>query len=242
MISIKNLSKSFGSLKAVDNLSLEIDGGELFCFLGPNGAGKTTTIKMLTGLMRPDSGLIHINGIDIQRNPVKAKRVMGYIPDMPYLYERLTPREYIEFVGDLYNVPASRTLETIEVEFDRFGLATYLGSLIGDLSHGMRQRLIYVATFMHDPSVILVDEPLVGLDPYTIRMIKDMLKAKARGGMTIFLTTHILAVAEEIADRIGIISEGRLVALGTMDELKGKHDSIRTLEDMFLELTASEQR
>ena len=239
MIEVKNLSKSFGSLKAVDDLSLCVPKGELFCFLGPNGAGKTTTIKMLTGLMRIDSGSVHINGVDIQRNPVEAKQVMGYIPDMPYLYERLTPQEYIEFVGDLYGVPARRTEQAVQGDLDHFGLASYREALIGDLSHGMRQRLIYVATFMHDPSVILVDEPLVGLDPYTIRMVKDMLREKARGGMTIFLTTHILAVAEEIADRIGIISEGRLIALGTLDELKEKYTSVDNLEDMFLKLTAA---
>ena len=240
MIEIENLSKSFGSLKAVDDLNLRIPKGELFCFLGPNGAGKTTTIKMLTGLMRPDDGAIRIDGIDIRRDPVAAKRIMGYIPDMPYLYDRLTPREYIEFVADLYDVPADRTADALREDFDRFGLVSYRGALIGDLSHGMRQRLIYVATFLHSPAVMMVDEPLVGLDPYTIRMIKDMLRSKARAGMTIFLTTHILAVAEEIADRIGIISNGHLIAMGTLDELKRQYTSAENLEDMFLDLTATE--
>jgi ABC-2 type transport system ATP-binding protein len=238
MIDVKQLTKRFGTLKAVDHLDLHVPRGELFCFLGPNGAGKTTTIKMMTGLMRPDGGSITINGIDIQRNPVEAKKIIGYIPDMPYMYERLTPQEYIEFVADLFDVPGRKVAETIRDEFARFGLTSYQTALIGDLSHGMRQRLIYVATFMHDPAVMLVDEPLVGLDPYTIRMIKDMLRAKTRGGMTIFLTTHILAVAEEIADRIGIISGGRLIALGTMNELKQQYGAADSLEDVFLKLTA----
>lgn len=238
MIDVKNLSKRFGALRAVDGLDLRVPRGELFCFLGPNGAGKTTTIKMLTGLVRPDGGSIHIGGIDILRNPVEAKRALGYIPDMPYLYERLTPVEYIEFVGDLYDVPPHGMKEALGVEFDRFGLTACRGSLIGDLSHGMRQRLIYVATFLHAPSVILVDEPLVGLDPYTIRMIKDLLTSKARAGVTIFLTTHILALAEEIADRIGILAKGRLIALGSLAELKKTYDSAGSLEDMFLKLTA----
>ena len=225
-------------MKAVDELCLDIPGGELFCFLGPNGAGKTTTIKMMTGLMRPDGGSMLIDGIDIETDPVAAKRVMGYIPDMPYLYERLTPLEYLEFVGDLYDVPDEAVAVACGAEMDRFGLSSYSNALVGDLSHGMRQRLIYVATFMHNPTVMFVDEPLVGLDPYTIRMIKDLLREKTRGGMTIFLTTHILAVAEEIADRIGIISHGNLVALGTLAELRQESGADHSLEDMFLHLTA----
>lgn len=241
MIEIENLSKSFGDLKAVENLNLHIPRGELFCFLGPNGAGKTTTIKMLTGLMRPQRGSIRIDGIDTQSDPVAAKRVMGYIPDMPYMYERLTPLEYIEFVADLYDVPDDRVAETADIEFDRFGLVSYQNALIGDLSHGLRQRLIYVATFLHEPRVMFIDEPLVGLDPYTIRMIKDLLRSKTREGMTIFLTTHILAVAEEIADRIGIISHGRLVSLGSLAELRQQHGAQESLEDLFLRLTADDR-
>jgi len=238
MIVIDKLCKSFGALKAVDTLDLEVPEGELFCFLGPNGAGKTTTIKMLTGLMRPDSGRIVLNGIDIRDDSVAAKRIIGYIPDMPYLYDRLTPREYVEFVGDLYRVPREAVSEAVAREFDRFGLSDYRDALIGDLSHGLRQRLIYVATFLHDPAIMFVDEPLVGLDPYSIRMIKDLLCARTRAGMTIFLTTHILAVAEEIADRIGIIHRGDLVALGTLEELRAESGRTGSLEDLFLHLTA----
>ncbi|MCK5528073.1 MAG: ABC transporter ATP-binding protein [Kiritimatiellae bacterium] len=238
MIEIKELSKSFGELKAVDSLSISVPKGELFCFLGPNGAGKTTTIKMLTGLMKSDSGCIKIDQHDIKDYPVEAKRIMGYIPDTPYIYEHLTPVEYIEFVADLYKVSAERVAETLNGEFKELGLEQYKDTLVRDLSHGFRQRLIYVATFLHEPQVIFVDEPLVGLDPYTIRVIKDLLRARVKAGMTIFLTTHILAVAEEIADRIGIISNGRLVALGTLAELRKEVGADDSLEDIFLQLTA----
>jgi len=238
MIRIDNLSKSFGPLRAVDGLTLHVPRGELFCFLGPNGAGKTTTIKMMTGLLQPGGGTIRIGGIDIQADPVSAKRLMGYIPDTPYLYDRLTPVEFIHFIADLYDVSQEKIHRTLDDVFARFGLVPHREALIGDLSHGLRQRLIYVATFLHEPQVLLIDEPLVGLDPYTIRMIKDLLQRKTREGMTIFLTTHILAVAEEIADRIGIISHGRLVALGGMDDLLKEAGAESGLEDVFLKLTA----
>jgi ABC-2 type transport system ATP-binding protein len=239
MIEIEGLGKRFGAVMAVDGLSLSIPRGELFCFLGPNGAGKTTTIKMLTGLVRPDAGRIRLGGIDPAADPVAAKRLMGYIPDMPYLYDRLTPLEFIEFVGDLYGAGPDRVRAATGELLEQFDLEPYRGALIGELSHGLRQRLIYVATLMHEPRVLFVDEPLVGLDPYTIRMIKDLLRARTRAGMTIFLTTHILAVAEQIADRVGIISRGRLVAVGGLDELlAGK---TRSLEDFFLELTRADR-
>jgi len=238
MIAIENLAKQFGKVRAVNNINLFVPAGELFCFLGPNGAGKTTTIKMATGLMRPDQGSVRIGGIDIASDPVSAKRLIGYIPDMPFLYDRLTPAEFLEFVGDLYDVPAVEVARAREVEFARFGLVEHQGKLIGELSHGMRQRVIYVATFLHNPRVLFIDEPLVGLDPYTIRMIKDLLRAKVRDGVTIFLTTHILAVAEEIADRIGIIARGELIALGTMTELQSRHSNQGNLEAIYLQLTA----
>ncbi len=236
MIEIENLSKRFGALRAVNRLSLRINAGELFCFLGPNGAGKTTTIKMLTGLMRPDEGVIRIAGTDLLADPVAAKRHIGYIPDTPFLYERLTPVEFILFVADLYDTPPNRVRHALDDDFERFGLGPYREALIGDLSHGFRQRLSYVATFMHDPRALFIDEPLVGIDPHTIRMIKDLLRDKVRGGMTIFLTTHILALAEEVADRIGIISQGQLIALGRMEELLTPGVD-RRLEDVFLRLT-----
>jgi ABC-2 type transport system ATP-binding protein len=237
MIRIQQLNKSFGPVRAVRDLTLDVPAGELFCFLGPNGAGKTTTIKMLTGLLRPDSGTIHIGGYDIRTQAVEAKRIMGYIPDMPFLYEKLTPVEFLKFIADLYNVPTDGLHRTIEESLNQFGLTDMRSALIGELSHGMRQRLLYVATFLHDPKVIFIDEPLIGLDPHSIRMIKDVLRAKARAGMTILLTTHILALAEEIADRIGIISAGSLIALGKLSDLRILTGVEGKLEDVFLKLT-----
>jgi ABC-2 type transport system ATP-binding protein len=240
MIQIEHLSKSFGTVQAVRDLNLHVPAGELFCFLGPNGAGKTTTIKLLTGLVRPDSGSLRVGGFDVRTEAVAAKRIIGYIPDMPFMYDRLTPVEYLRFVGDLYAVPAAQVDEAVREALPRFGLDGSRNALIGELSHGMRQRLIYAATFLHDPKVVFIDEPLIGLDPYSIRMVKDLLRAKVRGGMTVFLTTHILAVAEEIADRIGIISNGSLVALGRMDDLRRQTGLAGRLEDVFLRLTMDE--
>ncbi|MEI7879642.1 MAG: ABC transporter ATP-binding protein [bacterium] len=239
MITIKNLNKHFGAVQAVKDLSLSIPAGELFCFLGPNGAGKTTTIKMLTGLLRPDSGTIKIGGFDIQTQSVEAKRILGYIPDMPFLYEKLTPVEFLKFVAGLYNISRSDLNANIEATLHQFGLQEARNALIGELSHGMRQRLLYIGTFIHNPKVILIDEPLIGLDPHSIRMIKDLLRAKVREGMTILLTTHILALAQDIADRIGIISRGKLIALGKMSELQTQSGSNGTLEDIFLKLTSA---
>ena len=237
MIELEHVSKSFGSLEAVKDLSLSIPRGELFCFLGPNGAGKTTTIKMLCGLLRPTAGTIRIGGLDIQRDLAATRPLIGYIPDSPFLYERLTPSEFFEFIGDLYNLPRTRVLAEREAAFRLFGLEEYAHSLIKDLSHGFRQRVIYAVTFLHEPKVLFVDEPFIGLDPYSIRLIRNLLRQKAREGMTIFFTTHILALAEHLADRIGIIANGRLVALGTLDEPQKQHAGQDQLEDIFLFLT-----
>ncbi len=236
MISIQNLTKKFGNFTAVDDLSLEVRAGELFCFLGPNGAGKTTTIKVLTGLLKPTSGKICVDGKDIVTNARQAKKIMGYVPDMPFLYERLTPDEFLSFIGNLYDIPRDVQNERKENLLGQFGLIKYRNSLIKDFSHGMRQRLIYAATFLHRPKCLFVDEPLIGLDPYTIRLLKDMLRKYVSDGMTIFLTTHILALAQDIADRIGIILEGRLIALGTFAELQMKTKG-QSLEDVFIEMT-----
>jgi ABC-2 type transport system ATP-binding protein len=241
MIEMSNLRKEFGPLVAVRDLSLHVPAGEIFCFLGPNGAGKTTTIKILTGLMRPTSGAARICGIDVIAQPVEAKKKMGYIPDMPYLYERLTAREFFEFAGDLYNIPRERVREELKRSFDLFDLEEQRDMLIKELSHGMRQRLIYCATFLHEPSVLFVDEPLTGLDPFTIRLLKELLVRKARAGMTVFLTTHILALAEDIADRIGIILKGQVEALGTVGELAAS-TGCANLEDAFLKITAKHER
>jgi ABC-2 type transport system ATP-binding protein len=238
MISISHLSKNFGAKRAVDDLSLEVPPGELFCFLGPNGAGKTTTIKILTGLLRPLSGSAKICGLDIFTQPQEVKRVIGYIPDMPYLYDRLTTTEFFQFTGDLYDVPREKVQSGMEHYFSLFSLNEYRSALIKELSHGLRQRLVYSATLLHEPRVLFIDEPLVGLDPYTIRLIKDLLRARSRSGMTIFLTTHILALAEDIGDRIGIINNGRLITLGSVPDLLRDNQS-RNLEEAYLKLTGA---
>ncbi len=241
MIEMEGLAKTFGTKEAVRDLTLTVPQGELFCFLGPNGAGKTTTIKMLTGLLRPTRGRARIGGFDIRTEAVAAKRLIGYVPDMPFLYDRLTTTEFFEFSGDLYGVPVPRIREELDAAFTLFGLNEHRRSLVKDLSHGLKQRLIYASTFLHEPKVMFIDEPLIGLDPYTIRLIKDLLRAKARAGMTIFLTTHILALAEDIADRIGIICHGRMTELGSLPEILERHGG-DNLEDVFLAITADSSR
>jgi len=242
MIAINNLSKTYGTFQALNNLSLEIPDGELFCFLGPNGAGKTTTIKILTGLLHPTSGTATIDGLDIKQDPIKVKKRIGYIPDMPYLYDRLTTTEFFEFTGRLYNISKEKTATELDVAFERFGLNEHRTALVKELSHGLRQRLIYATTFLHNPSVLFIDEPFVGLDPYTIRLIKDLLRAHTANGGTILLTTHILAIAEDIADRIGIIHQGELVALGTLQELQEQQKSKVRGQKSEIESQRSEAR
>ena len=237
MIELTGVSKHFGAKEAVRNLSLTIPRGELFCFLGPNGAGKTTTIRMLCGLLQPTAGTVRIGGQPMTREAVEVRRIMGYIPDTPFMYERLTPDEFMDLTGDIYGVPAERVRAERERFFELFGLAEYRDRLIMELSHGLRQRVAYAATFLHDPQVLLVDEPFIGLDPHSIRLIRTLLKEKTRAGMTILLTTHILALAEDLADRIGIIMRGELVALGTLDELLKQNAVGSRLEDVFLHLT-----
>jgi len=237
MIELKNVTKVFGPTVAVRNLSLHIPRGELFCFLGPNGAGKTTSIKMLCGLLRPTEGEVRIAGMPMHKDAVEVRRLMGYIPDTPFLYDRLTPVEFLEFTADLYGMPLDQARADIEASIEQFGLTDHRAALIKDLSHGLRQRLVYASTFLHKPQVMLIDEPFIGLDPHSIRMIKDLLREKVRGGMTILLTTHILALAEDLADRIGIIMKGEIRALGTLDELKKLHALETGLEDVFLKIT-----
>lgn len=240
MIETENLSKNFGAVQAVRNLTLKIKAGELFCFLGPNGAGKTTTLKMMCGLLRPSSGNIRLGGFDSAQEPAKVREIIGYIPDTPYLYERLTPAEFYEFIGDLYGIPRRQVAAEMEYSFEIFGLGQYASCLIKDLSHGYRQRLIYAVAFLHNPKAFFIDEPFIGLDPYTIRLIQDLLRQKAAAGMTIFLTSHILALIEKVADRIGIIVDGRLVAVGSLEELRSQSSVQGSLEDVFLRLTRPE--
>lgn len=237
MIVAENLVKRYGSFEAVRDVSIRVPRGELFCFLGPNGAGKTTTIKMLCGLLRPDAGSIRIGGIELARDPQSVRAITGYIPDMPYLYDLLTVVEFIEFTGDLYGIPRDQLRADMEESLAFFGLEDHRHCLIKDLSHGLRQRLVYASTLLQRPQVMFVDEPFVGLDPHSIRSIKELMRRKVEAGMTIFLTTHILALAETLADRIGIIDEGRILALGTLDEIREQTAVMGNLEDIFLGLT-----
>ena len=237
MIEISNLVKYYGNQKAVDNISFTVEKGEILGFLGPNGAGKTTTIKLMCGLLKPSSGSIRIAGLSIFEDLVELRRITGYIPDTPFLYERLTVTEFYLFTGDLYGLPRAAVEAGMDEAFAQFGLADHRAALIRDLSHGYRQRMIYAATLLHEPRVLFIDEPFVGLDPHSIRLIHDLLRRKVSEGVTIFLTTHILAFAERLADRIGIISGGRLVALGTLDELRMQSSVQGRLEDVFLSLT-----
>ncbi|MGQ9661440.1 MAG: ABC transporter ATP-binding protein [Kiritimatiellia bacterium] len=235
-IEIHEVSKRFGETVALKKLTLTVAAGEIFCFLGPNGAGKTTTIKILTGLLRPDEGHVRICGLDLQRSALEAKRFMGYIPDKPFLYDRLTVTEFLTFTGELYRMEAHSIEQKMEEYLSLFGLAEHRQTLIKNLSHGMQQRLTYAATLLHEPSVLLVDEPLVGLDPRTIRLVKELFRNRARQGTTIFVATHILALAEEIADRIGIVAAGTLREIGSLAQLLQRH-GVTNLEDLFLKLT-----
>ncbi|MFH1776408.1 MAG: ABC transporter ATP-binding protein [Candidatus Omnitrophota bacterium] len=237
MIEIVNLTKRFGELVAVDNLNINIKEGELFAFLGPNAAGKTTTIKMLVGLMKPTAGEVYLNNFDIKKDYLAAKQIISYIPDVPFLYEKLTAREFLEFIVDLYDLDRSEKVKEIVELLGSFNLSGVQHELIENYSHGMRQKLIFAAAFLHEPMVLIIDEPMVGLDPHSAKVLKEILKQKTRTGVTVFLSTHTLSVAEELADRIGIIDHGRLVACGTLDELSRDTGIHGTLEQIFLQLT-----
>ncbi len=238
MILTENLTKRFGAKCAVESLNLNIPPGTFFCFLGPNGAGKTTTIKMLTGLLHPTSGSAVIGGYDIQKQPVEAKRLLGYVPDQPFLYDKLTGNEFMQFVAGIYQLPEATYRANTATLLEMFEIAHVADQLIEDYSHGMRQKLTFAACFLHEPKIIVVDEPWVGLDPKNIRFVKDFLKQKTREeGLTVFMSTHTLSIAEEIADQIGIINQGRLLHLGTVEQIKALQENPGSLEDVFLTLT-----
>jgi ABC-2 type transport system ATP-binding protein len=241
MIELKGLTKYYDKTLAVNNLELLIPKGELFGFIGPNGAGKTTTIRMMGGILAPSSGTVIIDGQSLAEQPVEVKKKIGFIPDRPYLYEKLTGWEFMRFSADLFGVERGTFTPKAEELLHNFSLFNWRDELIEAYSHGMKQRLIIAAALLHDPAVIIVDEPMVGLDPGAIRMVKDMLRSLAAQGTTIFMSTHTLAVAEDLCDRIGVIHKGSLIALGTMGELK-QSARVREgdLEDIFLRLTAEE--
>ena len=241
MIEIENVTKRFGDKVAVNDLTLTVPGGECFAFLGPNGAGKTTTIKLIVGLLRADEGRVRICGSDVLGEPVAAKACISYIPDEPYLYEKLSGREFLEFVGRMYRIEPEECRRRVESLSDALSLHEFLDDLSEQYSHGMKQRVVVAAALLHGPKVIVVDEPMVGLDPKSSRVVKDILRGLSRDGTCIFMSTHALAVAEELADRIGIIHKGRLVALGTLEELRRASSGACGLEESFLRLTAEEE-
>ena len=237
LIELHDLCKNYGTKTAVDHVNLNVSGGEVFGFLGPNGAGKTTTIKMIVGLLQPTSGTVKINGYDVQEQSLQAKFSSGYVPDTPNLYSKLSARELLRFVGDLYELKPEKAAERGDELLRLFDLADVRDDLIDSYSHGMQQKIALAAALIHDPKVLVLDEPTVGLDPKSARLIKDMLRQLADRGAAVFLSTHILEIAERMCDRIGIIDHGNLVAVGTMDELRAMGKGERSLEDIFLALT-----
>lgn len=241
-IELKNLTKKYGSLTAVNNLNLEIEKGEIFGFLGPNGAGKTTTIKLLSGLLKPTSGTAEILGFDIQVNPTEAKSYIGLIPDEPNIYEKLTGREFLRFMGNIFKVENTVIIKKTAELLKIFDLQDRADELIQVYSHGMKQKIAIAGALIHSPKIIIFDEPTIGLDPKSARTIKDILKYRAESGDCIFMSTHILEIAERMCDRIGIINNGNLIAVGNMDELRHLSKSGKyNLEEIFLELTNAEE-
>lgn len=240
ILQIENLTKRFGNFVAVDDISLSVGAGEIYGFLGPNGAGKTTTIKMIAGLLKPDQGRISINGRDLATEPQSCKQGTGYVPDRPWLFEKLTGMEFLQFIASLYNLAESRFETATSYYLKLFDLTDWQDHLIESYSHGMRQKLIMTSVLMQDQPLLVIDEPMVGLDPKSARLVKELLKQKAGRGTAIFLSTHSLEIAEELCNRIAIITDGRLHITGTMETLRaeaGRPDS--DLEDIFLELTGA---
>jgi len=245
MIEIKSLTRKFGGLTAVDNLDLSVGAGEIFAFLGPNGAGKTTTLKMMAGLIRPTSGTVSLDGHDILKDPLGAKKILGFVPDRPFVYEKLTALEFMRFMGGLYSMRADevgpRSVELLSL----FGLEDWSSELVEGYSHGMRQRLVMASALLHRPKALIVDEPMVGLDPRGVRLLRDVFLGQKGEGSAVFMSTHSLDLAERIADRVGIINRGSLVAVGSVDEMRKKAEMPGSaLEEVFLKLTeerASEQ-
>lgn len=238
MVSLDRVCKQYGSFHAVNNISLEIKKGEIFGFLGVNGAGKTTTLRMLAGVLKPTSGTILLGGYNIATHPIEAKQITGYIPDRPYLYNKLTGREFLYFVADLYNVPAAEAETRINTLLGEYRLLDWQDELIESYSHGMKQRLATCAGLIHNPQILIVDEPMVGLDPHGAKFLKEAFKRYAREGVSILLSTHSLHVAEEVADRMVIIDKGSIIAMGTLDEIRhASGSSDERLESLFLRLT-----
>jgi ABC-2 type transport system ATP-binding protein len=233
MIQLTNISKSFNSIHAVKNLSITVNKGEVFGLVGPNGAGKTTTIKIMTGLLRPDDGSVSIGGYSIVDEPMKAKSILGYVPDRAFLYEKLTAREFLKFISSLYNIEKTEALRRIETLAGIFGITDIEDELIEGFSQGMRQRLLFASALIHDPEVLLIDEPFMGLDPFGVRMLKGYIRDLSSKGITVFLVTHSLHIAEEVCYRVGFINKGTLTSIRTTDEIKNIEGG---LEGLFLSM------
>jgi ABC-2 type transport system ATP-binding protein len=238
VIEIEGLAKSFGAHAAVAGLDLTVASGEIFGFLGPNGAGKTTTVKMITGLLKPTAGRVRVAGFDVATETISAKRAMGLVPDEPFVYPKLTGVEYLRFIGELYGARPEDMQKRIPELLEMFELAPWGGELLESYSHGMRQKLVLGGILLHEPKVLVLDEPMVGLDPKSARLVKDIFLKLAERGTTIFMCTHVLEIAEKLCDRIGIMIEGRMIACGTLEELRARsREDGADLEGIFLSLT-----
>ena len=238
MINFKKLSKEYvKGTKAVDSLDLEIKPGEIFGFLGPNGAGKSTTIKMMTGILEPEEGDVILDGKSITKESIEAKKTFGYVPDVPDMFLKLKGIEYLNFIADIYSVSSEDRKVRIEKYTKQFGIYDNLGDLIQSYSHGMRQKILVVAALIHSPKILILDEPMTGLDPKASHDLKEMMREYTKEGNTVFFSTHVLEVAEKLCDRIGIINKGKLIFVGTYDEMKEKFKENASLEELFLNLT-----
>ena len=240
MILLDGVTKLYGSKKAVDRLDLKVDAGELFAFLGPNGAGKTTTMRMICGLLHPTSGVVKVGGWPAASG--QARQLLAYVPDSPYLYDKLTGREFLRFVVEMYGLDPLESQRKIDELIDIFEMSDFVDQLCENYSHGMKQRVVFASALVHDPKVLIVDEPLVGLDPRSARIVKDLFLRQARSGVAVLMSTHLLSIAEELADTIGIIHQGRMLARGTLDELRDAAAMKEgSLERMFLKLTGGDR-
>ncbi len=237
-IEVRDLTRKYGELVAVDHISFQVEEGELFGFLGPNGAGKTTTIKILTGIIKPTSGSAKIYGYDLLENPLKVKSIIGYTPEYPILYDTLTAREFLDFVAALHNVPRTHRAERVQEMIDLFGLTDEADQQLKSFSKGMKRKVTLAAAFIHRPKLVFLDEPTMGLDAKTARFIKDLLKEFVKLGKTVFMTNHVLEIAEKICEKVAIINRGKIIAIGTLNELRAK-EKLYSLEDIFLKLTGS---
>lgn len=237
MIQIQSVSKAFGNKKAVDDISLEVRPGEIFGFLGPNGAGKTTTIKMIVGLLEQDQGEIRVHGIDVRKDALASKKVFSYVPDNPELYEKLTGRAYINFMADIYGVSKEEREERIQKYAERFEMTSNLDGFIASFSHGMKQKIALIGALIHEPDLFILDEPMVGLDPKSSFHLKEIMRTRCDEGKSVFFSTHVMEVAEKICDRIAIINKGKIIALGTLEEIRRQAADEGSLERIFLELT-----